>query len=180
MHADPASPVVAVDVDGVLNPDAAAASEQLGYRPHRYDGPNPAGEHVTGTVWLHPEHGHWLRELARRGALLVWSTSWGPLAASWIAPRLGLPDDLTVIEHRYHGVAWGHQGKLVGLYAWTGQRPVAVLDDEFGGRDPYDAHQRTAEGIPTLLVPVNGYTGLRRTDIDQVHAWLDTLHDPDR
>ncbi|MDG4795016.1 HAD domain-containing protein [Micromonospora sp. WMMD1082] len=175
MHVDPASPVVAVDVDGVLIPDAAEASEQLGYRPHQYDGPNPAGEHVTGTVWLHPEHGPWLRELTSRGAMLVWNTSWGPLAASWIARHLGLPEDLTVIEHRYPGIAWGHQRKLFDLYAWTGQRPTAVLDDEHGGKDPYDAERRTAEGIPTLLVPVNGYTGLRRHDIDQVHAWLDAL-----
>jgi hypothetical protein len=178
MYPDPLAPVVAVDVDGVLNPNAGPDSERMGYRPHQYDGPNPAGEHVTGTVWLNPEHGDWLRELADRGALLVWSTSWGLLAASWIAPRLGLPDDLTVIEHQYHGVAWGHQGKLFGLYAWTGRRPVAVLDNEHGGKDPYDAKRRTAEGIPTLLVPVNGYTGLRRHDIDQVHAWLDTLPPP--
>lgn len=175
MNTDPAAPVVAVDVDGVLNPDGGQDSERLGYRPHQYDGPNPAGEPVTGTVWLHPEHGLWLRELADRGALLVWNTSWGSLAASWIAARLGLPDDLTVIDHRYHGITWGHQGKLVGLYAWTGARPVAVLDDEHGGKDPDDAKRRTDDGIPTLLVPINGYTGLRRQDIDQVHAWLDTL-----
>ncbi|RSM65107.1 hypothetical protein DMB66_17680 [Actinoplanes sp. ATCC 53533] len=180
MHADPASPVVAVDVDGVLNPGAGPASEQFGYRPHRYDGPSPAGEHVTGTLWLHPQHGDWLRELTSRGVLLVWNTSWGPLAASRIGPRLGLPADLPVIEHRYHGVTWGRQGKLVGLYAWTGARPVAVLDDEHGGKDLDHAQQRTAEGIPTLLVPVDGYTGLRRHDIDQVHAWLDTLPRPAR
>jgi hypothetical protein len=175
MRSRPESPVVAVDVDGVLNPDAAAASEPSGYQPHRYDGPNPAGEPVTGTVWLHPDHGDWLRELAARGAQLVWNTSWGHLAATWIAPRLGLPNDLPVIAHQHHGIAWGHQGKLFDLYTWTGPRPVAVLDDEHGGKDPYDAQRRAAEGAPTLLVPVDGYSGLRRHDIDQVHAWLDAL-----
>jgi hypothetical protein len=52
------------------------------------------------------------------------------------------------------------------------QRPVAVLDDEFGGTDPYTAKQRTADGVPTLLVPVSPFTGLRRGDIDTVLAWL--------
>jgi hypothetical protein len=41
MHVDPVAPVVAVDVDGVLNPDAGPDSEAMGYRPHRYDGPSP-------------------------------------------------------------------------------------------------------------------------------------------
>jgi hypothetical protein len=92
-------------------------------------------------------------------------------------PRQRLTGDLAVIEHRHSGITWGHQGKLHALYTWTAARPVAVLDDEHGGTDPYDAQRRTAEGLPTLLVPVNGHTGLRRTDIDQVHTWLDTLHD---
>jgi hypothetical protein len=175
MNSHTQGPVVAVDVDGVLNPVAGPAAETLGYRPHLFDGPGPAGDRVTGTVWLHPDHGGWLRELADHGAQLVWNTSWGRLAATWIAARLGLPADLTVIEHQYTGIGWGHQHKLSGLYDFTGRRPVAVLDNEYGGKDPYHAQDRTAEGIPTLLVPVNGRTGLRRSDIDQVHTWLNTL-----
>ncbi|MEH0822139.1 hypothetical protein [Micromonospora sp. CPCC 205714] len=84
------SPVVAIDVDGVLNPADPAHAETLGYRPHRYNGPAPDGRHVTGTVWLNPDHGPWLRELAEH-AQPVWCTSWNHLAAAWIAPRLGLP-----------------------------------------------------------------------------------------
>ncbi|MCW6004297.1 hypothetical protein K1W54_06835, partial [Micromonospora sp. CPCC 205371] len=64
---------------------------------------------------------------------------------------------------------------MAGPTAGPAPGPVAVLDAEHAGKDPYDAQRRTAEGIPTLLMPVTGYTGLRRHDIDQVHVWLDAL-----
>jgi hypothetical protein len=90
-------PVVAIDVDDVLNPDHPPTARRLGYHPHQYDGPDPAGQLVSGEVWLRPDHGTWLRELARR-ADLVWCTSWGTIATTWIALRLGLPADLPVID----------------------------------------------------------------------------------
>lgn len=172
--ADPAatSPVVAVDVDGVLNPTDAHRAAAGGYRPHPYAGPTPAGDgHVTGTVWLHPDHGPWLREILAAGADLVWCTSWRQLAATWIAPRLGLPT-MPVIDVTVSGVRWGHQFKLGPLYTATGTRPVAVLDDELGAKDAHQAADRTAAGIPTLLVPIAGHHGLQRHHIDQVLAWL--------
>lgn len=168
-------PVVAVDVDGVLNPDDPTAAATLGYQPHHYTGPGPDGQHAEGTVLLHPDHGLWLAELATAGAELVWCTSWRHLAATWIASRLGLPTDLAVIDITAAGVRWGHQGKLSALYQAVGDRPVAVLDDAFGGKDPDHASHRTRNGAPTLLVPVNPRTGLRRADIDTIHAWLNRL-----
>jgi hypothetical protein len=171
-------PVVAVDVDGVLNPNNPVDAEPLGYRPHRYHGPGPDGRPATGTVWLHPDHGVWLAELAAAGAELVWCTSWRTLAATWIAPRLGLPTDLAVIDVTAAGVHWGHQAKLFDLYQAVGDRPVAVLDDEFGGKDADHALYRSRAGAPTLIVPVNPGTGLCRADIDTVRAWLDHLPGP--
>jgi hypothetical protein len=168
-------PVVAVDIDGVLNPDDPAGAEATGYRPHRYDGPDPDGRPVTGTVWLHPDHGGWLRELAGH-AQLVWCSSWNHLAAGWIAPRLGLPDSWSHIPVQERGgVRFGYQSKLSPLYTWAAGRPLAVLDDEFGGRDPHVAQRRTADGAPTLLHPVDGYRGLCREDIDTVQDWLRRL-----
>jgi len=169
--ADSGTPIVAVDVDGVLNPDDPRRAAQHGYQPHRYAGPDPSGQPVDGTVWLHPDHGTWLRELAAH-AQPVWCTSWNQLAASWLAPRLGLPDTWPHIPVAGGGVRFGHQSKLAALYTWAGQRPVAVLDDEFGGKDPVTAAHRTASGAPTLLRPVDPYRGLRRADIDAVLAWL--------
>lgn len=125
-------PVIAVDVDGVLTPHDVRRAEDLGYRPHRYDGPAPDGSPATGTVWLQPDHGAWLRELAAH-ADLVWCTSWQHLAATWVGPRLGLPDLPVIDVADFAGVRFGHQGKLGPLYAWTADRPVVVLDDEFGG-----------------------------------------------
>ncbi|GAB3852294.1 hypothetical protein [Dactylosporangium cerinum] len=129
-------------------------------------------------MWLHPEHGQWLTELTTSGAELVWCTSWGPLAATWIAPRLGLPPHMPVIGVKISGVRRRHQWKLFDLYRAIGDRPVAVLDDAVGGKDPDDARNRTRNGRPTLLVPVHPGTGLRRTDIDTVLAWLRHQHLP--
>lgn len=86
-------------------------------------------------MWLHPAHGGWLHKLTDAGAQLVWNISWGQLAATWVAPRLQLPSDLVVIEHRATGIAWGRQAQLDSLYLFTGDRPVVVLDDEHGGKD---------------------------------------------
>ncbi len=171
-QADAVGPLV--DVDGVLNPDNPYRSARLGYQPHRYDVPNPYGRHVTATVWLHPDHGGWLRELAAH-AQIVWCTNWNHLAAGWLAPRLGLPDDWPHVPAHGGGVRFGHQAKLGPLYAWAARRPLAVLDDEFGGKDPYTAEARTADGAPTLLHSVDPGRGLCRADIDAVLAWLSRL-----
>ncbi|HZD14274.1 MAG TPA: hypothetical protein VE196_03945, partial [Pseudonocardiaceae bacterium] len=62
---------------------------------------------IEGVVWLNPDHGGWLRELGLRGFQLVWASSWGVRARDWIAPRLGLPADLAVIEVPRYGPGFG-------------------------------------------------------------------------
>jgi hypothetical protein len=54
-------------------------------------------------------------------------------------------------------------------------RASANINDQLGGKDPDWAVERTAGGAPTLLVAVNPYTGLTRTDIDRVLEWLACL-----
>ena len=165
-------PVVAVDVDGDLNPSTPAAPQRAatGSTPTRDPGPN--GRHATGAVWLNPHHGTWLLEIAEH-ADPVWCSSWGQRSATWIAPRLGLPTTWPVLDlPGPGGIRWGHQTKLGHLYRHTGTRPVAVLDDQIGGKDPDTAQRRTTAGVPTLLVPVDGVTGIRRQDVDAVLAWL--------
>jgi hypothetical protein len=105
----------------------------------------------------------------------VWCTSWNHLTPAWITPRLGLPTTWPNVPVRGSGVRFGHQSKLAALYTWTGRRPLAVLDDQFGGKDPTTAAQRTGDGAPTLLRPVDPYRGLCRADIDAVLAWLHHL-----
>jgi hypothetical protein len=174
MTAGAGRPVIAVDVDGVLNPHQPGRAVALGYQPQHYDGPGPGGQPATGTVWLHPDHGIWLREVGGH-ADLVWCTSWGPVAADVIAPRLGLPDMPVLDVADFAGVRFGYQGNLGPLYAWTGDRPLAVLDDEFGGKDAALAEDCTRRGRPTLHVGVDGATGLRRDHVEQILAWLPTL-----
>lgn len=170
--------VVAVDVDGVLAADPRlAGGEQvlsaLGYQSFRFDGLGPDGHPAAGAVWLNPEHGGWLRELLNRSAELAWATSWGVRAAEWIAPRLGLPE-MPVIEVAHHGPAFGWSPKGGPIRRWASGRPLAWLDDQFGGKECGWAADRRADGIPTLIVPVGAGSGLRRQHIDAVIAWLDT------
>jgi hypothetical protein len=170
--------VVTIDVDGVLATDPAlAGGEQvlsgLGYRSHEFDGLGPDGRPAAGTVWLNPEHGQWLRELVDHGAELAWATSWGVRAAEWIAPRLGLPE-MSVIEVPNHGPAFGWSPKVGPIGAWVADRPVAWLDDQFGGKEYGWAEDRRDDGIPTVIVPVGPALGLQRQNVDDVITWLDT------
>ncbi|MEW2427791.1 hypothetical protein AB0877_07250 [Micromonospora sp. NPDC047644] len=167
------APIVAVDADSVLNPEDPTHAMALGYQPHRYDGPSPDGRHVTGTVWLPPNHGPWLRELANHSQP-VWCTSWNHLAAEYRATT-GITSHLAAHPRPRGRIRIGHQSKLGPLYAWVARRPLGVLDDEFGGKAPFTADQRTAGGTPTLPRPVNPFHGLRRADIDAVLTWLRQL-----
>ncbi|MFB9238156.1 hypothetical protein ACFFWC_21800 [Plantactinospora siamensis] len=87
-------------------------------------------------------------------------------------PALGLPTAWPHIPVRAGGVRFGHQSKLSALYP---RRALAVLDDQFGGKDPTTADQRSADGAPTVLHPVDPYHGLRRADVDTVLTWLRRL-----
>jgi hypothetical protein len=108
----PSSTLLFVDVDGVLNPDITrlaggeiAGRTTAGYRRHRLDGTGPDGRPTTGEVWLRPDHGAWLAELAQAGAELVWATSRRYLANQWIAPRLGLSGAWPVVDITASGCA---------------------------------------------------------------------------
>jgi hypothetical protein len=172
---DHPEPVVLWDVDRVFNPDEPTSA----HVPHIYDGPGPDGKHVTGTVWLNPEHGQWITELTAAGAAHAWATSWGRLAASWIAPRLGHPPAARwpVIDvGAVHDVVFGHTTKFLQVWPFLGpDRPVFWIDDLFGGKDEIWAEDRTAEGIPTIVRRVTSPAGLARADIDAALAWLDAV-----
>jgi hypothetical protein len=175
-----ARPILALDVDGVLAADphfitgGVQALAALGYEPHHYDGLGPDGAPASGTVWLNAEHGIWLRELLARNVELVWATNWGARAAEWIAPRLGLPD-LPVVDVPNQAPGFGWSAKLGPIHRWAGARPLAWIDDQFGGKEPGWAEDRRHEdGIPTLIIQTDPGRGLLRRNIDEVIAWLDT------
>ncbi|ONI71153.1 hypothetical protein ALI144C_52510 [Actinosynnema sp. ALI-1.44] len=170
--------VVAVDVDGVLaiDPGLVAGGQaltKLGYRPYEFDGLSPDGRPAVGTVWLNPAHGVWLRELLNWGAELAWATSWGVRAADWIAPRLELPE-MPVIEVPNAGPAFGWSAKVGPILQWVANRPLAWLDDQYGGKEYGWAEDRRDDGIPTLIVSVGAGRGLTRQHVDDVITWLAT------
>lgn len=136
-------PYLLLDVDGVLNP-FEVTSPLPDFRRHRLMGFD---------VWLWEEHGRWLERLAHWFDL-VWATTWEHEAARLIAPRLGLPDDMPVIEFRS---GTGDTLKLDDVDAFVGERPLAWVDDDLWP-DAYDwAESRTA---PTLLVQTEPDVGL--------------------
>lgn len=149
---------------------------------HAYHGPGPTGAHVTATVYLHPAHGAWMAELTAAGASHAWATSWGSLAASWIAPRLGHPPAATwpVIEVRgYGGVRFGHTLKFGPVATFLGaDRPAFWIDDLFDGKDEIWADDRTERGVPTVVRRITSPAGLARTDIDAALTWLADVRAP--
>lgn len=166
---DAGTPVVLWDVDDVLN---VATEAHVG---HTYDGPGPTGTPVTGTVYLNTAQGAWMAELTAAGASHAWATSWGQLAASWIAPRLHTPaKDWPVIDVDVHdGVMFGHTRKFPEVSAFLGvDRPAFWIDDVFGGKDEIWAEDRTERGVPTAVRRITSPVGLTRADIDAALVWL--------
>lgn len=90
-------PLLLLDVDGPLNPYAAPARRRpVGYRTihvGRADGTvydrNPG--RGTVRVWLNPDHGPALLQMAGRFELW-WATAWEDRANTIIAPQIGLPE----------------------------------------------------------------------------------------
>jgi hypothetical protein len=144
-------PLVVIDVDGPLNP-WAARTKPANYRPFDIK----VGWWRKLRVWLDPEHGGQLRQLAEEtGAELAWATTWGHRANVEIGPRLGLPQ-LKVIEfHDEHG--WKYPA--VARYAY--ERPLVWFDDDFGlhrDRNREFVHKR--RHLTTALVHVDPATGI--------------------
>ena len=151
-----ASPLLLVDVDGVLNPFAAPACPD-GYREHvLFAGEEP--------VRVCPGHGAWLRELAGRFTL-TWVTAWQEEANRRLAPLLNLPA-LPVIP--LPPLPFPPGAKLPAVIDHAGDRPLAWLDDVVTAPMRTWAATRTA---PTLLIEVNPAVGLTREVVDQCLAW---------
>lgn len=170
------APVVVWDVDRVLVPDVPTSA----HHAHRYDGPGPLGTPVSGDVYLNPEHGTWIVELTKAGAAHAWATSWGQIAADWIAPRLGVPAaaNWPVIDvGTYSSIDWGWTSKARPVQEFLGpDRPAYWIDDLFGGKEQGWAEERSARGVPTVIRRIDSPAGLTRADIDAALIWLADVH----
>ncbi|WP_329899838.1 MULTISPECIES: hypothetical protein [unclassified Streptomyces] len=165
-------------MDGPLNPYAAKPERRpAGYSTHRMKPQGwldqhpgePAAYVKPLRVWLNEEHGRRLRELGRLYDL-VWATTWGAEANTYIGPVLGLPE-LPVVE--WPGAArtqpldttsWpaGLFWKTPHLVEHAAGRPFAWVDDELSVIDRTFVTGR--HGSHALLHRIDPRLGLREPD----------------
>jgi hypothetical protein len=153
-------PLLLLDVDGVLNPFAAATCP-AGYQEHPFF---PDEQPIR----LCLAHGDWLRELAGRFEI-VWATGWGANANVYIAPVLRLAP-LPVIH--FPALPFEPRGKVPPIAAYVGARPAVWLDDIITAEARAWADGRD---VPTLLVDVDPAEGLTRPAIELGLAWAASL-----
>ncbi|MBT2209083.1 HAD domain-containing protein [Actinomadura sp. NEAU-AAG7] len=156
-------PVLYLDIDGVLNPDAPRGHHE---------------EHTVGrlTVRIVPAHGGWLRELAARFDL-VWATTWEEHANEHIGPLLGLPE-LPHVPFSAYAARPGdprvpllqlpHARKWAPILRHADGRPFAWADDII----PWTIRRQALPHRRALrLVPVNPAQGLTRRHVDHLWHW---------
>jgi hypothetical protein len=159
------SPLVLLDVDGVLNP---FERPHRGFKRHRC---SPNG--ITYKLWLNARHGRLLLDLVESaGAELAWASYWCEHANTWIAPRIGLPELPFVPIPRFPGLAadatlgtW----KARHVAAWAEGRPFVWFEDEPDVLDSLAALPGIGDH---LLVAVDPRTGLTEDHIEQAARWL--------
>lgn len=173
-------PLMYLDVDGPLNPYAAKPHRRPdGYETHRMMPPSwiaqraGIGRVKPLRVWLNPEHGPRLLELADRFDLW-WATTWEHDANTHIGPEIGLPE-LPVVEWRSakHVGAEGTFWKTAQLIQHAAGRPFVWIDDDISSRDRsfVDYYHDGA----ALLHWVDPAKGLLEDDFATLSAWVDGL-----
>lgn len=171
-------PILALDVDGPLNPDwvpgHAPAEGFVSYRwkneTRRSNG--SVRYQRLPRVWLNAGHGPQLLALE---AELAWGTSWNNLANRFIGPAIGLPV-LPVVHvgepawtERPGGLHW----KIPALAEFRPTQPLLWVDDECTKADARElARLRRA---PTAIYRVDLRTGLTVDDFRSIAELLRTL-----
>jgi hypothetical protein len=119
-------------------------------------------------MWLNPDHGRQLTDLADRAGLqLAWATTWEHQANTMVAPVLGLPP-LAVVDFDPPGEHW----KYRAVTRFAGDRPLAWLDDDFDlYPGPRDAFLERRQGKSTELVRVDPHFGMTAAHLDAVERW---------
>ncbi len=149
----PDQPVLAVDIDGVLNAlgmeaPAPGWGDILVLRP---DG-------GLFRLRFNPGHGQQLLGLAAEtGAELIWCSRWEEMANNVMSRVLGLPP-----------LPWVpmQASKAAALRAFVGDRPVCWVDDEPepGAMDGHAA--------PWCVVVTDAAAGIQDEHFEQARSWL--------
>jgi hypothetical protein len=167
------------DIDGVLIPFPAG------------DGaiPDTHCEHwaeFTGKcdpvrIWLNPEHGPQLADLVERtGVKPAWCSTWRQDSAPQIGARLGLPAWPSVAlptPPTDSSRRAGHLWKQPHVAEHASEDPLIWIDDDFTDLDHTWAAERTAAGLPTLLVEPDPFVGLQSEHFDLITEFVAALGD---
>lgn len=195
-------PLVALDIDGVLNPGPVEPSHPAWTA--RLPGfveiemTLPAGgrhlpflrghglETVTGRVLANEAYGEWIRSLLGRGVEVGWATAWEHYANEVFGPLVGLPVLPLAIEFHADAADGHYVPGMYGLGAiewkrdalWNRYRgrPLVWIDDQASELTRVDMRGNpVARGAPTLSVRCEGEVGLTRNEMRRVDDWLAEL-----
>jgi hypothetical protein len=172
-------PIIALDVDGVLNPDVSSRQRSRLWYHHGWRRKSVqlgAGGGPTQLI-VNPETGIWLQKLARdTGAELVWATRWNDLANAYVRPLANLPTLPYIATPSYlrpDPLAPNkatNQLKAPFIVKWSAGRPLLWLDDE-----PPEIHAAERLVAPEQLfrgILTDPKVGLTIEHIDEARAWL--------
>lgn len=187
-------PYLLLDVDGPLNPFRLITKK--GYLPPKTSEGESAysyeKHHLYPRGWanglpvlLSKEMGADLVSLQDQFDL-AWSTTWEREANTLIAPAMGLPEDLPVIEWdlMHPALGWSFPGfwKIPMVLDWLDEReprPWVFLDDSFGRVDRVRVRdhlgKETESDTPWELKTIHPSQGIRRSDIDYLRSWAAAL-----
>jgi hypothetical protein len=166
-----ATPLIQVDVDGVLIPTYATRKPR-DYRVFHVSRAEAGVSVGTGQrIWLNPKHGPWLRALK---CDMNWATSWEGAANREIGARLGLPEMSHVtFPVKYIKNADGSHWKLDELMMNADGRPFVWIDDGITGADTVRLAREYP--APALAYRVDPRWGLTVDDMANIWQWLDFI-----
>jgi hypothetical protein len=152
-------PVLAVDVDGVIS--LFGFDDPLEQAPGRF--------HLIDGIahCISDRAGPELVRLADDYEL-IWATGWEDRANDHLPLILGLPGPLPALHFdgraRFGTAHW----KLDALEKYTGDRPLAWIDDSL---DESCHAWAAARNAPTLLVPTESDVGITEAHTEALLAW---------
>lgn len=190
LHAGPehdTGPVVAIDVDGVVNYGEYLGDEEFPPGVHRVDACLPAWAtaeathlkghgrwNLHGRLTVDPAHGPWIRSLLDRGVTVVWCTSWESAAPVVYGQLLALPPlPVLILDASLGPKDTSTDAKAVALLEWFPGRPLVWLDDD---NEEY-RHDRQRwpwrhPTWPTFVPEIVAGHGLTAEVRNQVDRWL--------